>query len=295
MESIRFYTKPEVVNPCLVAAWPGMGGVAIVAARYLAEKLAAEQFARIEPEEFFDLNVTPVKDSIIAEPEFPENRFYLWKNRAGNDVIIFTGEAQPSMKGYKLANLILDVAQRYNVDRVYTFAAAPNHIYHTKKPKVLAVTTNAELIPQLERHKVTLMHTGSISGMNGLLLGVAVKRNIDGVCLLAEIPVYATQIPNPRSSQAVLRTLTEMLGIEIEMTELDDWGKRIDQQMEENVDQLAKLSGEQAKKLVDYFERLKQQASVEETESQPHPQYETDELLNEIEQFLRGERGKGNN
>jgi hypothetical protein len=289
------YKEPKLNSPYLIAAWPGMGGVAIIAVRHLVESLGAEQFGGIEPHEFFDPNVAPVQNNIIQEPEFPQNRFYFWKNREGNDLIIFIGEAQPSMKGYKLAHLILDVAQEYKVEKIYTFAAAPNHIYHTKKPKVLAVATNPKLIPELRRYNITLMPDGSISGMNGLLLGVARERNIDGICLLSEIPVYTTQIPNPRSSKAVLTILSEMLGVEIEVTELDNWGERIDQQMEENINQLVKLSGGGAKKLVDYFERLKQQASTEGTEAQGLPEFKTEELLNEIEQFLKGKREKGDN
>jgi hypothetical protein len=295
MEDIEIYKEPELNSPYLVAAWPGMGGVAITAARHLVASLGAEQFGGIKPYEFFDPNVAPVRNNIIEEPEFPQNRFFFWKNKEGDDLIIFIGEAQPSMKGYKLAHLILDVAQKYKVKRVHTFAAAPNHIYHTKKPKVLAVATNPKLIPGLKRYNVALMPAGSISGMNGLLLGVAKERNIDGICLLGEIPIYTTQIPNPRSSQAVLMILSEMLGIEIEMAELDNWGERIDQQIEENINQLTKLPRGEAKKIVDYFERLKQQASTEGMETQGLPEFKTEELLNEIEQFLKGKREKGDN
>ncbi|GAI94899.1 unnamed protein product, partial [marine sediment metagenome] len=54
----------------------------------------------------------------------------------------------------------------------------------------------------------------------GLLLGVAKERNIEGVCLLGEVPMYATRIQNPVAALAVLKVLTKVLGIEIDLAEL---------------------------------------------------------------------------
>jgi hypothetical protein len=56
--------------------------------------------------------------------------------------------------------------------------------------------------------------------LNGLLLGVAKERKIEGICLLGEVPVYATRVPNPMAALAVLKVLTKMLDIEIDMAEL---------------------------------------------------------------------------
>jgi len=59
-----------------------------------------------------------------------------------------------------------------------------------------------------------------IAGLNGLLLGVAKERDIEGICLLGEVPIYATRIQNPMAALAVLKVLTRMLGIEIDLDEL---------------------------------------------------------------------------
>ncbi len=287
MTSVRIHQEPELRDPLLIAAWPGMGGVAIVAAKYLQDKLGAEEFGEIEPYDFFDPSLVLVRESVVEEPEFPDNKFYFSKGE--NDLIIFTGDAQPVLKAYNLAEQVLDVAQRFNVKRVYTFAAAPSHIYHTRRPRVLAATTNAGLAPELEKYELTLLKDGSISGLNGVLLGVAKRRNMDGICLLGEIPIYTTQIINPRSSQAVLEVLTKMLGMEIDMTDIDDWARNTEAEIEERMIQLKESYGEEAKGLIDYFEQLAQKASTEEIWFQP--EYKTEELLREIEHFLKG-KGK---
>ena len=293
MEGVRLYREPVLNSPFMVAAWPGMGGVAVVAARYLRDKLDAQEFGEIEPYDFFDPNVVLIQDNIVKEPEFPENKFYLREGGGEGDLIIFIGEEQPVIWGYKLANRILDVAQRFKAKRVYTFAAAPSHIYHAKKPRILGVTTNPKLTPELSKHGLTLMTEGNISGMNGLLLGVAKERNIDGVCLLGEIPIYTTQIANPRSSEAVLQVLSQMADVKIDVTEIDNWAKKTDEEMEENIDRLRRSFGEEAKTLIDYLDQLKQRMSEEELGIQQ--EYQMEQLLEEIEQFLRGKGKKGEN
>lgn len=276
----------------MLAAWPGMGGVAIIAARYLTEKWGAKEFGSIAPEDFFDLSGVLIEDNTVRDLEFPENKFYLSRSRGRRDWIIFIGEAQPLMNGYRLANLVLDVAQKFGVKRLYTFAAAPTHIYHTKRPRVLAVATMPKLIRGLEKYDVTLLKQGSISGLNGLLLGAAKQRNIPGICLLGEIPIYTTHIANPRSAKAVLQVLAQMSNLEIDLTDIDRWVKETGEEIEEKIYQLKESFGEEAKELIDYFARLAEQTSEEEL----GPEYKTEELLKEIERFLKdkGEQKGGN-
>jgi len=289
MEAVRLYREPVLRDPSFIAAWPGMGGVAIIAAKHLKDKLGAEEFGSIEPYDFFDLGAISVQDHIVEEPEFPESKFYFWESGGGKDLIIFIGEAQPAVKGYRFANLVLDVAKRLSAKRVYTFAAAPGHIHHTRRPKVLGVTTHPGLIEELERNDVIPMSAGSISGLNGLLLGVAKERDMEGICLLGEIPVYITQVPNPRSAKAVLEVLTRLLAIEVDLSELDNWARNAEAEVEKNIEMLRESHGEEAKRLLDYFDRLKQ-ASAEEAAIQEPLEFSTEELLGEVERFLKRTR-----
>jgi proteasome assembly chaperone (PAC2) family protein len=292
MESITLSEELRLRNPYMVAAWPGMGGVAIIAARYLTEKWAAKEIGSIAPEGFFDLSGVFIEQSIVQDVEFPEHRFYLSRGHGRRDWIILIGEAQPQINGYRLANVVLDAAQRLDVKRLYTFAAAPTHIYHTKKPRVLAVANKPSLLTRLQKYDLAPLKQGSISGMNGMLLGAAKKRNMAGICLLGEIPIYTTHIANPMSSRAVLQVLAQMSNLKIDLTDIDHWARETGEQIEEKINNLKESFGEEAKELIDYFARLAEQTSEEELE----PEYKTDELLKDIERFLKdeGEQKGGN-
>jgi len=241
---VKLQKEPKLNSPYLVAAWPGMGNVALKAATYLREKLRAEEFGEIEADGFFHPVNASIQGNIIETPKFPKSKFYYWKDsKSLHDLVIFLGEAQPSPeKEYEFACEILDLAGKFGVERIYTFAAMPSVMEHTTEPKVWGVVTHPSLAKDLIDYGVSLMNEGQISGMNGLLLAVAKEKGFQGICLLGELPYYTIQIENPKSSKAVLEILCKMLGMEVDTSELDYQAKRIEGGIEKFVDYF-KLQG----------------------------------------------------
>ena len=220
---ITLYKEPELRNPCMITAWPGMGNVALKAATYMREKLRAEELGIINPAGFFQSNIVYIRNNLIEPIKLPENKFYYKKNEgAENDIIFFIGDAQPlSGSEYEFADMVLDVAERFKVKMVYSFAAFAIDTHYKEKPKVWGVATSKELLGKLENNNVLSMNDGHVGGMNGVILGVAKEKGIEGICLLGEMPYYATQIENPRSSQVILEVFAKIIGIKIDMTELE--------------------------------------------------------------------------
>ncbi len=238
MKSVKFYREPELVNPCLVTAWPGVGNVALIAATYLKDKLKAEELAEIDPSSFFDLGGVFIKDNLVETPTFPEGKFYYWDSGGeGKDIVFFLAEAQPASGSYEYAGIVLDVAQKFGVKRVYTLAAALTE-YHPDQPRVLGAANSPELLEELRKLKVVLAGDFYIAGLNGLLLGVAKERNIETVCLLGETVKYAAKMANPRGSQSVLSVLTKLLGVEIDMAELEEFAESTEKEIRQMGDEM---------------------------------------------------------
>ncbi len=218
---VKIYARPKLNTPNMLAAWPGVGNVAIIIANYLRRKLHFKPLAEVEASYFFDPVGVSVRDSVVESPHFPESYFYYWKNtRGGSDIILFIGEDQPAAKGYELANCVLDVGMRFKAERVYTCAAAMTRIHHTEQPKVWGVATKQQVAQELQKYSLVQAANLQIAGLNGLLLGVAKERNIDGVCLLGEVPLYATRMQNPMAALAVLKMLMKLLNIEVDLGEM---------------------------------------------------------------------------
>jgi len=218
---VKIYARPRLRSPCVIAAWPGVGDVAVIIANYLKKHLDFKELGEIEASHFFDPVGVLVRDGVVEAPQFPENRFYYWKNKAkGNDIILFIGDDQPVVKAYELANCVLDVALRFQAKRVYTFAAALTRIHHTEPSKVWGVVSTPELAKSLKPYDLVQGSNVQIAGLNGLLLGITRERDMEGICLLGEVPMYASRMQNPMAALAVLKVLTRMLGIEVDIVEL---------------------------------------------------------------------------
>ncbi len=237
-ETIKFTRRPKLKNPILLACWPGMGNVALRAGIFLKTQLHAQEFCEIETLELFQPIEVIVEHGMAKISEPPRSIFYYWQNEYGeNDLIIFLSEAQPALdKGYTYGYKVLDVAEQYAVKKIYTFAAMPMAITHLEKPRVWGVATDLLLLESLKRYNVQIMSEGHISGLNGLILGIAKQRRIQGICLLGELPLYTIQIENPKASQAVLEIFCAMLNIRVTFTELEDYAKRLEQEIEKLFD-----------------------------------------------------------
>ena len=230
---IKLYKHPRPRSCSLLASWPGIGDVSLTAAKYLVEKLNAAEIGEIEPVNFFEPVGVTVRENVVESPRFPESKFYYWQYpKAGKGLVIFIGEEQPAFKGYELVNCVLDVAQRLKVSRVYSSAAAVTRIHHSEEMKVWGATTTSNLVDELSKQNVILRGNLRIAGLNGLILGMAKERGMEGICLLGEVPSYATQIANPKASLAVLGILTKMLGITVDLAELGHLAERVDEEMD---------------------------------------------------------------
>jgi proteasome assembly chaperone (PAC2) family protein len=278
---VKLYATPHLVRPHMVAAWSGMGGVALLTANVLRQELDAQLLGEIDPYHFFSPSQVLIRDGLIREPELPEQKFYYWQGSDEHDLILMIGTEQPDdTRG--VARLVIDVARRFGVERIYTGAAMATFIHHSQEPRVWGTSTHPELLPELRALGVQIMEEGTISGLNGVLLAEAREAEIEGICLLGELPVYATQLVNPKAAQAVLSVLAPMLGVEITLNRLAAWGATVEPQL----DQLYQLLPEQAREAIESAEQPSPSTMAEAT-SADQPLVADDRFFDEIERFLK--------
>jgi uncharacterized protein len=231
---IKLYAKPKLKAPVMLAAWPGVGNVAMVVANYLLDKLDFKDLAEIDASYFFDPIGVLAREHIIETPQFPQSHFYYWKNKKGkNDVILFIGDDQPDVKIYDFAGCVLDFGEVFGVERVYTCAAAMTNIHFTEQPKTWAVATNKRLAEELKKYELLQKGSIQIAGLNGLLLGLAKERDFDGVCIMTEVPSQTSRMENPMAALAILKTFMKLLNIGIDTKELAENAKEMMEQVKQ--------------------------------------------------------------
>ena len=248
--SVILYNEPELDSPDMLACWPGIGNVGLIALDTLRTQVRAEEFGEIEPFDFFYPRKAVIKAGVLESLEFPASKFY-YKRLEGKDLIFFLGDEQPGeggrtyaegRKAYELADMVLDVAQKFGCRRIYTSGAAVHISHHTSRPRVWAVTTKTSLNKEITSYQNTTLMSevegmgdqGGITGLNGLLLGVAKKRGFDGICLMGEVPDYVSRapLPFPRASKSVLEVLSSLTGARIDYTAIDETITKVDALMD---------------------------------------------------------------
>jgi len=295
---VRLYEEPELENPVLIAGWPGIGNVGIIAVDTLRGVLKAEEFGEIEPWDFFYPKKILIRNGELKDLEFPSNKFY-FKKTEERDLIFFVGEEQPTEEGrayaegrkaYQMANLVLDVALKLRCQRAYTSGAAVAPIHHTMKPKVWAVPNTEALIDELRGYENTILMSdiegrkgqGNITGLNGLLLGVAKKRGLEAVCIMGEIPVYlqGLPLPYPKASKSVLEVLTASLGVRIEMEGIIELVERSEREVE-NLYQRFPLE------IREQLDKLKYVTYARPAEPGPITEEDKKRILEDIDKFFK--------
>ncbi len=300
---IRLHKEPQLENPILVASWPGIGNIGIIAVDTLRGVLEAEEFGEIEPWEFFYPKRVLIRNGVLEYLEFPSSKFY-FKRIEGRDMIFFVGEEQPTeggrmyaegRKAYRMADLVLDVAEKFKCRRVYTSGAAVALIHHTAKPRVWAVPNRESLVSEMKAYQNTVLMSdiegrggqGNITGLNGLLLGVAKKRGFEAICLMGEIPVYLQGLPlsYPKASKSVLEVLSHSLGVEVNLDTLDELDQKVQQRIEEFYQQIPlEIRGQ--------LDRLKYVAYTQPAEPGPITEEEEKRIVEDVEKFFK-KRGEG--
>src|SRR3989338_2262436 len=243
MISVLKEIKPK--NPILIAAWPGMGEVALQATRYLCKQLKAQPFAKLQTKKFFHQTDIAVKNGLLSLNTIADSPFYYWENVLGqHDLIIFISEFQPSSeKTFTYAQEILEFAARLGVQTVFTFAALLTSNDLGVLPQIWAAATDQKLMAEIQRYNVRPMASGQVSGLNGLFLGIAKAKKLKGACFLGEIPFYAVQIENPATSLRLLEAFSKFTGIKIDLYELSTAAKAMEEEIGRLVEYTQKSFG----------------------------------------------------
>jgi uncharacterized protein (TIGR00162 family) len=208
--------SPSARNPVLVCGLPGSGYVGKLGVDHLVGVYGAKKVVQYHSDSF------PPQVSVKEDGRVEPIKAELFYARTGQekDMLIFTADAQPTTSEgeYELSDVVVRHAKKLGVRRVYTLAAYITGSF-SKTPKVYGAATSREMIEEMSRNGVIPMKDGGITGMNGLIIGVASLHGLEGGCLLGETSGY---VIDAAASKAVLEALSRILGIQIDTTSLKE-------------------------------------------------------------------------
>lgn len=233
-------------DPILIAAWPGIGQVAIAACYYMISKLKMDFRAEYASSELFDADHVTISSGLVQPFRYPKSQVFSWRNPNGpHDLMVFIGEAQPPHGRYDFCRKLVDFAQREGVTKIFTFAAMATNTELQDDSRVVGVATDKVTLHSMLENEIQVLSGGSISGMNGVLLGVAAERRIPGGCLLGEIPRMFAGVPYPKATVSVLKTMNQLINLDIDLSELALESERNEAQLSQMLEQVRKLEQQQ--------------------------------------------------
>ena len=213
---IKETVKTELKNPVLIEGLPGMGMVGRITARFLIKQLGATRFAELYSPHFPYYVLVNKKGSV----RLLRAEFFCWKSPKGeNDLVFLIGDSQAqTIEGqYEVTDSILEFASKLGVKTIITIGGYRKEA--EEAPKVIVVSTSPELLKRALQAKAIASPPGNpIVGTAGLLLGLAKFKKIDALCLLGETRGY---LADPMAAKSVLEILQKMLGLEINLKDLD--------------------------------------------------------------------------
>ena len=211
---------PKLRSPILICGFPGTGYVGKLAIDHIIAELESIHLADIYSSSFPPQII--IKNNGIVE--LMKNIMRYVKNTKGkHDFLLLTGDAQPvnSKVEYLLGEEIINIAKNFGVTQIITLGAYITGMF-VEIPRIFGVATDDGGLKLLNSYNVSRIENGSISGMNGILLGIGKVHNLNGISLLGETSGY---VIDANASKYILKKLLSIVHLEIGMDELDKKAK----------------------------------------------------------------------
>ncbi|MEA2037398.1 MAG: PAC2 family protein [Nanoarchaeota archaeon] len=215
----QFGKKPNLSKTVLIEGLPGIGNVGKVAIDFIVDELGAKKIYEITSHTFPNSVFVNEKNLV----ELPKIEIF-YKKCKDNDLLLMGGDVQPidEISSYDFAEKILDIAESFKAKQIITLGGI-GLAEIPKTPKLYCTGNCKQIIKKYKSRGVNDQLygiVGPIVGVSGLLLGLATRRNINSVSLLAETyghPMYL----GVKGAREILKILNHELGLSLNVDKLE--------------------------------------------------------------------------
>ena len=202
-----------------ISALPGIGMTGKAALDYLIQELHPKKFIEIYSTDF-PSHIIINEDGTILTPCI-EIFYQQTVTDSELEVFFVTGDTQPnSVIGTNaLSDVIVKLLIEYGVSLIISLAATPV-ISPKKNPKVFLTFSSESIFQQfLDAGVKNKFIKGTITGMNGVIPGIAKSYNADSVVLLSE--TYPQFVRDINASISLIKILNNYLTMNVDVSELE--------------------------------------------------------------------------
>ena len=222
-DRVKYLKRPKLKRPVLVAGLPGIANIGKLAAEYLINKLAAQKFIELYSEHFPEW---VIQEEGMVKP-LKVDFLYCRPSGLKHDLILVTADAQAAtpMGQYALTGEILDIAKQHGVTTVGTMAAYVVSPGEPRVAPVIGAASDPSTAKTLKSVGVSLLESGTIVGMNGMLPGLAAELGMRGFCLLG---TTEGGLLDAGAAAAILKALFSLLDFKLDLKDLEKDAEKIE-------------------------------------------------------------------
>ena len=281
MNGVNWDRTPKLRHPALVCSFKGWNDAAesaTAALSFVSSKWGAERLGAIDPEEFYDFQVTRptvrMSEGQTREIEWPELVIESASPAgAGRDVVFLSG-AEPNLRWKGFSATVIAAARELGVELVISLGALLADIPHTRPVQITGIAADPGLVQRLGFSQAR--YEGP-TGIVGVLHDACARAGLLSASLWAPVPHYVATVPSPKATLALLRRLEDLLEVPIDTEELDEAAVEYERRLDEAV-----ASEPEVRALV---ERLEQQVDDQDISFRNLPS--GDSIAQEFERFLK--------
>jgi predicted ATP-grasp superfamily ATP-dependent carboligase len=274
---IELTDVPELRDPIMIAAfegWNDAGEAATAAIEHLTEVWNAETVAAIDPEDYYDFQVS--RPRVIVEDgkrriSWPTTRILLATSTSlSRDVLLVQG-IEPSTRWRSFTIELLEFARQMGVTTFVTLGALLADVPHTRPIPVSATSQHEDVV---HRFDLEPSKYEGATGIVGVLSDAASQADLPSLSCWAAVPHYAGGTPSPKATLGLISKLEELFDLTIPHGDLPDEARA----WEHGVDELAESDDEVA----EYVHSLEQAQDTVDL-----PEASGDAIAREFERYLR--------
>src|SRR5918996_397059 len=280
---------PRLVEPVMIAAfegWNDAGEAASTALEHLELSWDATPLASIDPEEYYDFQVTRphvrLAEGVTRRIEWQTTRLSVaGLPGTGRHVVIVNG-IEPNLRWRGFCRELLSYVERLGVTKVITLGALLTDTPHTRPTPVSGISYDKSSAGEL---RVEPSSYQGPTGIVGVFQNACVEAGIPAVSFLAGRPHHVSPAPVPQAAVALLHRVEELLDVEVPLGGLPEQAE----EWERTVSEMAEADDE----VREYVRQLEEQA---EAEGDDLPEADGDAIAADFERYLRrrGTGGSGN-
>ena len=282
---VKLDWMPELERPVLIAGftgWNDAAEAASLAVGTLGDAWEARRFGAFDAEEFLDFQSTrpqiTLADGVTRTIEWPENSLSATAPAldalGGRGAVLLSGP-EPNFRWRSFCDAVAETAKDLGAEMVVTMGALLADVPHSRPVSVAANSQDPVL---LENLNLTASRYEGPTGITGILHRVCAEAGLPSVSFWASVPHYLPAVPSAPASLALLQSLSVLLKIDVDTSDLEETAASYHEQVSVAVSQDSDLSS--------YVQMLEERFDSQ-VEGGERNLPTGDDLAQELEGFLR--------